>query len=227
MARTVTASYKRPTSPDPYLYAEGETLAAGNLDIVEIDKGIYLGRAKSDTGLSYGLILTSEEKNEYESQTEFLTLNLADADGLPEAFFHRESHDAFLAKIEARHIAYPSRTEPRLRPYSYVKGFGDTDTACLSPFAAARQAIQDGKSGVLVIDILTMKQAFVSSVAGELLSLLSIKPHSLQDLEAMGYPLVNGAALAEFLENLKEKGILITTRCVQFKKDSSPMVSYE
>ncbi len=176
IARTVTASHRRTTSPDLFLYADGDSWSTANLDMVEIGKGIYLGRAKSETGLSHGLILTDEERAEYESTIEFLTLNLADSDGHSEAFFNRQAHEDFLKKIEALHLAHPSRTEPRVNRGFYSMALSRASEVCLSPHAAARQAQYDGVEGILVVNVMTRKQALVPAAAGELISALGLGP---------------------------------------------------
>lgn len=207
IARTVTASPKRASSPDPFLYADGESWSAASLDFVEIGRGIHLGRAKSTSGLSHGLILTDEEKAEYEGQTEFLSLNLADSDGHSEAYFDPDAHEAFLRKIESLHLSQPSRTEPRVQRGFYLKEIGADSEVCISPYAAARPLFQDGSEGILVVDIGTLKHVIVPRDADSLLATLSLGPIRVQDLRA-------SEGHAELLEVLKENGLVtITSPC--------------
>ncbi len=207
IARTVTASPKRASSPDLFLYADGESWSTTGLDFVTIGRGLYLGRAKSASGLSHGLILTDEEKADYESRTEVLSLNLADSDGHSEAFFDPGAHEAFLQKIESRHIAHPSRTAPRVNRGFYLKEIGAGSEVCISPFVAARPLIQDGTESILVVDITTLKHALVPREAGGLLAALSLGPVRVEDLAA-------GESYAELLDSLKENGlVMITSPC--------------
>lgn len=201
IARTVTATNKR--HADPFLYTDGDPWSTASLQIVEIRKGIYLGRAKSPAGLSHGLILTDEEKEEYEGSTELLTLNLSDDEGSTEAFFDPEAQESFLRKIEARHLVYPSRTEPRVQRGFYLNNLGTGSEVSLSPYTAARPIFQDGTEGILAVSVVTMKQMFIPLEAGALLSALSLGPSQVQDLEAI-------EPHAGLLEN-KENGILTIT----------------
>lgn len=202
IARTVTASHKRQV--DPFLYTDGDPWSTASLDIVEIGKGIHLGRAKNPAGLSHGLLLTDEEKEEYEASIELLTLNLSDDEGSMEAFSDPAAQEGFLRKIEFRHLVYPSRTEPRVQRGFYRKDIGAAGEVALSPFTAARQVLQDGVEGILVVSVVTRKHVFVSPEAGPLLSALSLGPCQVRDLEALEpYP--------GLLESLNENGILTIT----------------
>ncbi|HEX3555076.1 MAG TPA: radical SAM protein [Thermoanaerobaculia bacterium] len=204
IARSVTASQKRSNSPDVFLYADGESWSVANLEMKEIGKGIHLGRAKSESALAHGFILTDEEKAEYEGTLDFLTLNLADSDGHAEAFFNRDQHEAFLQQLEARHISYPSRMEPKVRPGFYTNDIHQASALCLSPYTAARRVLHDGVESILAVDIVTMKHAFLPLEAGAALSALSSAPCLVRDLPALGLA-------PEFLESLKENGILMIT----------------
>ncbi len=205
IARTVTASHQRNNSPDLFLYADGESWSAESLDILALGKGVYLGRAKSETGLSHGLILTDQEKAEYEATLDVLSLNLADSDGHSEVLFHRDTHEAFLRKIEALHLSYPSRTVPQVRPGFYERDVSKAEEVCLSPYAAVRTLSYEGQEVILVIDIVTKKKALLPIEAGALLSALCQGPCTVQELKAL-------EPEPDFLEALKEKGIVKITR---------------
>ena len=205
IARTVTATNKR--HADPFLYTDGDPWSTAELQIVEIRKGIYLGRAKSPAGLSHGLILTDEEREEYEGSIEHLSLNLSDDEGRTEAFFDPARNESFLQKIEARHLVYPSRMEPQAQRGFYRKDMGAGSEVSLSPYTAARPVLQDGVEGILVVSVVTMKHIFVPLEAGRLLSELSLGPREVQDLWEI-------EPASGLLELLKEHGMVtITNPC--------------
>lgn len=207
IARTVTASGKRGSSPDLFLYADGESGSAHHLDLVDLGKGAYLGRAKSGSGLSYGLILTEEEKAAYQNTTDVLTLNLADSDGPTETWVDGEAHENFLREIEAHHLACPSRTAPQVRRGFYLKHLGPASEVCLSPRVAARPVFQEGLEGILMVEIATLKSEFLPLEAGALLATLSLGPTPVQVLQVL-------EPRPGLLGVLKEKGLLtITSPC--------------
>jgi radical SAM superfamily enzyme YgiQ (UPF0313 family) len=206
IARTVTGSARQLSSPDPYLYAEGESLSTTVLELSEVTAGLYLARGKSALGLTFGLILTRDEKEEYEGQLDVLTLNLADADGHSERFVDKTDQDAFLEKIEALHIAHPSRTTATVHSCIYRQDLAAATEVRLSPFAAARTFTLDGVETVVVTDAGTMKHVQVPAVVRPLLTALSAGPLSVIDLGSK----FGNTALA-FVETCKDLGIVIIT----------------
>jgi radical SAM superfamily enzyme YgiQ (UPF0313 family) len=209
IARTVTASHRRPTSPDPYFYGEGEDLASRSLEFAELEAGIYLGMAKSDAGLSYGLIITPNEKMEYEDRADLVTLNLADADGHSEGQFHLEPHEAFIKEIDDRHIVTTNRAIPRIMAGLYTPSLALVDELGLAPSAVARTLTDGGSAKICVADIVTLKHILLPIEAAPLISTLSVENRSLQDLLQMGH---SGADYLAFLESLNNIGALRTTK---------------
>jgi Radical SAM superfamily len=204
IARTVTASERRPTLPDPFFYSEPESLVADALEISEIQAGIYFGRAKSDYGLCYGVIMTYAEKAELERRTDYLTFNLADDDDRPRLLPNRQLHNAFIETLETRHIVTPSRTHPAIKRAIYTHELTDSAALYLSPAAAARSITTEGLESILIVDSVTLNSARLPCRFSNILALLARRTLTAKDFPPLG----DSSGACNSLESLVEKGLL-------------------
>lgn len=154
VAQTVTAT--TPVGPDPFLYYEGEMVTTTQLRMSEMAEGWYMGLMKTDSALVHGLILSREERLEYER------LEIEDTAGYgfgygrkgQSSLFGREPFSSFLQKIADRHLVPPRQEEPALRRGLYLVRLPRAgEEIDLSPFVVVRSGADERGSSILVVDV--------------------------------------------------------------------------
>ena len=212
IAQTVTATSA--IGPDPFMYFEGEALSTAELSLGETVRGWYMGRMKSDHGLVYGLILSTEERSELERIEAGETVGSGYGFGRRPAssLFERQAVDDLLRRVERRHLIPPRRARPDLRRASFRhRPPRATDELQLSPFVVARMVADRGDNVVLLLDLATGRWQTVDGTWEHTLRRLSDGTVPAGDLVVPGL----GAAVATAeLARLLESGAVWTTRAV-------------
>ncbi|MTD55590.1 B12-binding domain-containing radical SAM protein [Amycolatopsis pithecellobii] len=207
IARVVTAT--SPSEPDPFLYYEGEAVSTGALEIREMMNGWYMGLLKTDYALMYGLILTREERTEYErlKQNETVASGLGYGRSSQSSLLRREPFTSYLKKIEDLHLVPPRRELPDIRNGLYHRGTpAATDELVLSPFVVARTVAGGDEPAAAVLDFVSARWHIIDGRWTWLFRRLSEGPVSTATLTSEG-----AADTAAEIERLIELGVVWTT----------------
>jgi radical SAM superfamily enzyme YgiQ (UPF0313 family) len=195
--------------PDPYLYAEGETLADDRLTTHQAAPGWFLGRVKTPTGLIYGLILSQRERESYEGLMFEEFGKFADFEsGAAMPLLARQPYSALLAGIERRHLVRPRRRTPRPVPAIYQHALDGEQLLTLSPSVVARRVEVEGEGArLLVVDFVTNQSQLLGPELSPLFERLADAARSLREIVDEF-----GGDLPARLDAWKEQGIVVQCR---------------
>ncbi|HWD07598.1 MAG TPA: radical SAM protein, partial [Actinomycetota bacterium] len=160
VAQAVTATAA--VGPDPFLYYETEPYSTVELQIGELSGGWYQGVMKGEGGTLYGLILSREDRSEYEALQRESTVGYGFGYGRKpnSPLFARPAFAGFFRRVEAAHLVPPRGRQPEVRTGRYRRQPLRTgDRVALSPFAVARLMTGPLTGGeepeILVLDLAT------------------------------------------------------------------------
>jgi radical SAM superfamily enzyme YgiQ (UPF0313 family) len=179
-----------------------EALCTGQYDFEHIFGGWYLASRKIDAGHTVALLMDQSEMEEMD-ELQFM---------FPGGKLSHRRIRSFLARLERRHIAFPSRRVVRIVRGLYKRRASATDVFAMSPFVVARSMDWRYRHQVLTVDIVSGQSHRIPSNRRILLNSLRNKPQSENDLRELASTAElpqNRHQLREWIDDLKEKGILV------------------
>ncbi len=198
-----------PVEPDPFLYYEGEKVSTSALLISDIRDGWSMALMKTDTALMYGLILSPEEREQYDRFDKLETVGYGYGYGRKpqSSLFDREPFASYFEQVIASHLIKPTRDKPTLIAGQFLRQApGDSDLIMLSPFIIARPAKLDDEHTLLLVDIVCNKSHCLDIKWQYLFSLLADGPIEyalIGPMASQRYP-----ELAEQIQQLLNLGVL-------------------
>lgn len=206
IAEVTTAIEEEKIEEELLYYSDPVELPTDRLRIDTLQSSGYFARLKTETARIYGLILSADERDQYELLAS-RNRTPSKSDGYPVPLLSHQEVAEFLKVVERRHVVPPNNGSARIVRDAYSPEFLPESNLILSPFVVARRIQVGAEVSIVLVNISNLEEYSLDTEWETMLARLASKPVSY--LQAANLLQRDEPAVRLQVENLIERGMLL------------------
>lgn len=206
IAEVITEDEDEQFEEELLYYSDPVELPIDRLQIDPLQSFGCFGRLKTETAQVYGLILSPDERDQYELLA--LRNRVPSPDGYPVPLLQKEEVAEFLRIVENRHVVPPRNGSARIIRDAYSTELLPGDSLMLSPFVVARQITSDSEACIMLVNVSNREEYSLAAEWQTVLSRLVKQPISVSQVSSLLRK--EEKIILTQLEALLERGVLLT-----------------